>query len=100
MTNTLTPIIPYIEGDGIGPEIWQATKKVVDAAVSSAYSNDRKIEWLEILAGEKAFNQTGTWLPDETLEAIKQHKIAIKGPLTTPIGEGFRSLNVTLRQEL
>lgn len=100
MTNTLTPIIPYIEGDGIGPEICQATKKVVDAAVSSAYSNDRKIEWLEILAGEKAFNQTGTWLPDETLEAIKQHKIAIKGPLTTPIGEGFRSLNVTLRQEL
>lgn len=100
MTNTLTPIIPYIEGDGIGPEIWQATKKVVDAAVSSAYSNDRKIEWLEILAGEKAFNQTGTWLPVETLEAIKQHKIAIKGPLTTPIGEGFRSLNVTLRQEL
>ncbi|MDT2493856.1 NADP-dependent isocitrate dehydrogenase [Enterococcus avium] len=100
MTNTLTPIIPYIAGDGIGPEIWQATKKVVDAAVSSAYSNDRKIEWLEILAGEKAFNQTGTWLPDETLEAIKQHKIAIKGPLTTPIGEGFRSLNVTLRQEL
>lgn len=100
MTNTLTPIIPYIEGDGIGPEIWQATKKVVDAAVSSAYSNDRKIEWLEILAGEKAFNQTGTWLADETLEAIKQHKIAIKGPLTTPIGEGFRSLNVTLRQEL
>ena len=100
MTNSLTPIIPYIEGDGIGPEIWQATKKVVDAAVSSAYSNDRKIEWLEILAGEKAFNQTGTWLPDETLEAIKQHKIAIKGPLTTPIGEGFRSLNVTLRQEL
>ena len=100
MTNTLTPIIPYIEGDGIGPEIWQATKKVVDAAVSSAYSNDRKIEWLEILAGEKAFNQTGTWLPDETLEAIKQHKIAIKGPLTTPIVEGFRSLNVTLRQEL
>ena len=100
MTNTFTPIIPYIEGDGIGPEIWQATKKVVDAAVSSAYSNDRKIEWLEILAGEKAFNQTGTWLPDETLEAIKQHKIAIKGPLTTPIGEGFRSLNVTLRQEL
>lgn len=100
MTNTLTPIIPYIEGDGIGPEIWQATKKVVDAAVSSAYSNDRKIEWLEILAGEKAFNQTGTWLLDETLEAIKQHKIAIKGPLTTPIGEGFRSLNVTLRQEL
>lgn len=100
MTNTLNPVIPYIEGDGIGPEIWQATKKVVDAAVSSAYSDERKIDWLEILAGEKAFNQTGTWLPDETLEAIKEHKVAIKGPLTTPIGEGFRSLNVTLRQEL
>lgn len=100
MTNTLNPVIPYIEGDGIGPEIWQATKKVVDAAVSSAYSDERKIDWLEILAGEKAFNQTSTWLPDETLEAIKKHKIAIKGPLTTPIGEGFRSLNVTLRQEL
>lgn len=100
MTNTLNPVIPYIEGDGIGPEIWQATKKVVDAAVSSAYSDDRKINWLEILAGEKAFNQTGTWLPEETLEAIKKHKVAIKGPLTTPIGEGFRSLNVTLRQEL
>ena len=100
MTNTLTPVIPYIEGDGIGPEIWQATKKVVDAAVSSTYSNERKIDWLEILAGEKAFNQTGTWLPNDTLEAIKKHKIAIKGPLTTPIGEGFRSLNVTLRQDL
>jgi len=100
MTNTLNPVIPYIEGDGIGPEIWQATKQVVDTAVSSAYKNERKINWSEILAGEKAFNQTGTWLPDETLEAIKEHKIAIKGPLTTPIGEGFRSLNVTLRQEL
>ncbi|MBO0454591.1 MULTISPECIES: NADP-dependent isocitrate dehydrogenase [Enterococcus] len=100
MTNTFNPVIPYIEGDGIGPEIWQATKKVVDAAVSSAYQSERKIDWLEILAGEKAFNQTGTWLPDETLEAIRKHKIAIKGPLTTPIGEGFRSLNVTLRQEL
>lgn len=100
MTNTLNPIIPYIEGDGIGPEIWQATQKVVDAAVTSAYQDGRKIDWLEILAGEKAFNQTGTWLPDETLEAIKEHKVAIKGPLTTPIGEGFRSLNVTLRQEL
>ena len=100
MTNTVNPIIPYIEGDGIGPEIWQATKKVIDAAVSSAYKNEKKIDWLEILAGEKAFNQTGTWLPNETLEAIKKHKVAIKGPLTTPIGEGFRSLNVTLRQEL
>lgn len=100
MTNTVNPTIPYIEGDGIGPEIWQATKKVIDAAVSSAYKNEKKIDWLEILAGEKAFNQTGTWLPNETLEAIKKHKVAIKGPLTTPIGEGFRSLNVTLRQEL
>ena len=100
MTNTRTPIIPYIEGDGIGPEIWQATQKVVDAAVSSAYSDGRALQWLEILAGEKAFHQTGTWLPNETLEAIKKYKIAIKGPLTTPIGEGFRSLNVTLRQEL
>lgn len=100
MTNTVNPTIPYIEGDGIGPEIWQATKKVIDAAVSSAYKNEKKIDWLEILAGEKAFNQTGTWLPKETLEAIKKHKVAIKGPLTTPIGEGFRSLNVTLRQEL
>ncbi|MDT2601763.1 NADP-dependent isocitrate dehydrogenase [Enterococcus hulanensis] len=100
MTNTVNPIIPYIEGDGIGPEIWQATKKVIDAAVSSAYKNEKKFDWLEILAGEKAFNQTGTWLPNETLEAIKKYKVAIKGPLTTPIGEGFRSLNVTLRQEL
>ncbi|MBO0413079.1 NADP-dependent isocitrate dehydrogenase [Enterococcus hulanensis] len=100
MTNTVNPTIPYIEGDGIGPEIWQATKKVIDAAVSSVYKNEKKINWLEILAGEKAFNQTGTWLPKETLEAIKKHKVAIKGPLTTPIGEGFRSLNVTLRQEL
>lgn len=100
MTNTINPVIPYIEGDGIGPEIWQATKKVVDAAVNSAYQGTQKINWLEILAGEKAYNQTGTWLPDATLEAIREHKIAIKGPLTTPIGEGFRSLNVTLRQEL
>ncbi|MEG0629026.1 MAG: NADP-dependent isocitrate dehydrogenase [Enterococcus sp.] len=100
MTNTTNPVIPYIEGDGIGPEIWQATKKVVDAAVHSAYQGTRKVNWLEILAGEKAYNQTGTWLPDVTLEVIRKHKIAIKGPLTTPIGEGFRSLNVTLRQEL
>lgn len=71
MTYTFNPVIPYIEGDGIGPEIWQATKQVVDAAVSSAYSDERKIDWLEILAGEKAFNEKSTWLPDETLEAIK-----------------------------
>lgn len=100
MTDTLNPVIPYIEGDGIGPEILQATQSVVDAAVASAYQTERKIKWLEILAGEKAFKQTGNWLPDETIAAIKEHKIAIKGPLTTPIGKGFRSLNVTLRQEL
>ncbi|MBM7687961.1 isocitrate dehydrogenase (NADP(+)) [Enterococcus ureilyticus] len=94
------PIIPFIEGDGIGPEIWQAAKEVFDAAVQKAYQGKRKVVWQEVLAGEKAFNETGSWLPNETLDTIKTHLIAIKGPLTTPIGEGFRSLNVTLRQEL
>ncbi|WP_430607742.1 isocitrate dehydrogenase, NADP-dependent [Enterococcus sp. AZ170] len=94
------PIIPFIEGDGIGPEIWQAAKEVFEAAVQKAYQGKRKVVWQEVLAGEKAFNETGSWLPDETLDTIKTHLIAIKGPLTTPIGEGFRSLNVTLRQEL
>ncbi|MGL4389595.1 MAG: NADP-dependent isocitrate dehydrogenase [Carnobacterium maltaromaticum] len=94
------PIIPFIEGDGIGPEIWQAAKAVFEAAVSKAYGNERKVIWQEVLAGEKAFNSTGNWLPDETLEIIKSHYVAIKGPLTTPIGGGFRSLNVTLRQTL
>ncbi|PZL72627.1 isocitrate dehydrogenase (NADP(+)) [Enterococcus plantarum] len=94
------PIIPFIEGDGIGPEIWQAAKNVFDAAVSKAYKGERKIIWQEVLAGEKAFNETGSWLPEETLETIKTHLVAIKGPLTTPIGGGFRSLNVALRQEL
>lgn len=94
------PTIPYIEGDGIGAEIWQASQKVIDAAVATTYGDTKKINWLEVLAGEKAFNKTGSWLPDETLTAIKEHKVAIKGPLTTPIGEGFRSLNVTLRQTL
>ncbi|GGC85892.1 NADP-dependent isocitrate dehydrogenase [Enterococcus wangshanyuanii] len=94
------PIIPFIEGDGIGPEIWQAAKTVFDAAVEKAYQGKRKVVWQEVLAGEKAFNQTGDWLPEETLETIKKHLVAIKGPLTTPIGGGFRSLNVTLRQEL
>ncbi len=94
------PVIPFIEGDGIGPDIWSATRYVLDAAVSSAYGNERKIQWLEILAGEKAFNQTQTWLPEETLEKIRTHRVAIKGPLTTPVGEGIRSINVTLRQEL
>lgn len=94
------PIIPFIEGDGIGPEIWAASRKVFDAAVEKAYQGKRRVMWKEILAGEKAFNETGSWLPEETLEAIRTHLVAIKGPLTTPIGGGFRSLNVTLRQEL
>ncbi|OJG69324.1 isocitrate dehydrogenase, NADP-dependent [Enterococcus moraviensis] len=94
------PIIPFIEGDGIGPEIWQAAKNVFDVAVNKAYKGTRKVIWQEVLAGEKAFNKTGSWLPDETLETIKSHLVAIKGPLTTPIGGGIRSLNVALRQEL
>lgn len=94
------PIIPFIEGDGIGPEVWAASKTVLDAAVEKAYGGKRKIEWKEILAGEKAFNQTGEWLPADTLQACKDYLISIKGPLTTPIGGGIRSLNVALRQEL
>jgi len=94
------PVIPFIEGDGIGPDIWRAARRVLDAAVSGSYGNDRKIQWLEVLAGEKAFNQTQTWLPEETLEKIRIHRVAIKGPLTTPVGEGIRSINVSLRQEL
>ncbi len=94
------PIIPFIEGDGTGPDIWAATRIVVDAAVEKAYNGNRKIHWKEILAGEKALNSTGKYLPEETLDAIREHVIAIKGPLTTAVGEGFRSLNVTLRQRL
>ncbi len=94
------PIIPFIEGDGIGPEIWAASRKVFDAAVEKAYQGTRKVVWKEVLAGEKAHRETGDWLPEETLETIRKHLVAIKGPLTTPIGGGFRSLNVTLRQEL
>jgi len=94
------PIIPYIEGDGIGPDIWAATREVLDAAVAKAYGGARKIEWLEVLAGEKAKERTGEWLPQATLDAITDHVVAIKGPLTTPVGEGIRSLNVTLRQVL
>ena len=94
------PVIPFIEGDGTGPDIWRAARRVLDAAVSSAYGSDRKIQWLEVLAGEKAFNQTQSWLPEETLEQIRNHRVAIKGPLTTPVGEGIRSINVSLRQEL
>jgi isocitrate dehydrogenase len=94
------PVIPYIEGDGIGPDIWKATRLVLDAAVEKAYKGSRRIQWLEVLAGEKAYNLTGKWLPEETLSTIKDYVVAIKGPLTTPIGAGIRSLNVTLRQEL
>ncbi|MDV2684793.1 NADP-dependent isocitrate dehydrogenase [Alkalihalophilus sp. As8PL] len=94
------PIVPYIEGDGIGPDIWAAASRVMDAAVEKAYNGEKKIVWKEILAGEKAFNETGSWLPEETLEAVRKYMIAIKGPLTTPVGGGIRSLNVALRQEL
>ncbi len=94
------PVIPFIEGDGIGPDIWAAASRVLDAAVEKAYKGERKIEWKEVLAGEKAFKQTGEWLPQETLDVIREYLIAIKGPLTTPIGGGIRSLNVALRQEL
>ena len=94
------PIIPFIEGDGIGPDIWAAASKVIDAAVEKAYNGEKKIDWLEVYAGQKAFDKTGEWLPQDTLDKIDEYLIAIKGPLTTPIGGGFRSLNVTLRQEL
>ena len=93
------PVIPYIEGDGTGPDIWRAAVGVVDAAVAKAYKGDRKIEWKEVLAGEKAFKTTGQSLPQETLDAFKQYLVGIKGPLTTPIGGGIRSLNVAIRQE-
>lgn len=94
------PIIPFIEGDGIGPDIWAAAERVFNAAVEKAYGGERKIEWKEVLTGQKAFDQTGEWLPQETLESITEHLIAIKGPLTTPVGGGIRSLNVALRQKL
>jgi isocitrate dehydrogenase len=94
------PVIPYIEGDGTGADIWRASVRVFDAAVSKAYKGKRKIAWKEVLAGEKAFKQTGNWLPEETLAAFREYLVGIKGPLTTPIGEGMRSLNVALRQVL
>lgn len=92
------PIVLFIEGDGIGPDIWKASQHVLDSAVEVAYKGKRKIEWKEILAGEKAFDQTGEWLPQETIDTIKEYSLAIKGPLTTPVGGGIRSLNVALRQ--
>ena len=97
---TDNPIIPFIEGDGIGPDIWAASQRVIDAAVEHAYNGSRKIEWLEVLCGEKSFKDSGEWLPAKTLETLKSHLVGIKGPLTTPIGGGIRSLNVALRKEL
>ena len=94
------PIIPFIEGDGIGPDIWAAAVNVFDSAVDKAYGGDRRIEWVEVLAGEKAFNEVGEWLPDATVEAFREYLVGIKGPLTTPVGGGIRSLNVALRQIL
>ena len=94
------PIIPFIEGDGTGPDIWRASVRVLDAAVAKAYAGKRQIQWLEVLAGEKAFNQTKNWLPEETLTAFREYLVGIKGPLTTPTGGGIRSLNVALRQQL
>lgn len=94
------PVILFIEGDGTGPDIWRAARHVLDIAVEKTYAGKRKIQWMEVFAGEKAFKQTGNWLPDDTLDKIKKYKIAIKGPLTTPVGGGIRSINVTLRQAL
>jgi len=94
------PIIPFIEGDGTGPDIWRAARRVFDAAVAKTARGTRRVEWLEVLAGEKAFKETGNWLPDATLDSIRAHRVAIKGPLTTPVGGGIRSINVTLRQLL
>ncbi|AIF43228.1 NADP-dependent isocitrate dehydrogenase [Virgibacillus sp. SK37] len=94
------PIIPFIEGDGTGPDIWAAAKKVIEASVEKAYNGEKQIDWMEVYAGQKAYDKTGEWLPQDTLDKINEYKIAIKGPLTTPIGGGIRSLNVALRQEL
>ena len=94
------PIIPFIEGDGIGPDVWRASKRVIDAAIEKNYRGEKEIKWLEVYAGEKANQLTGSWLPDETIEACNEFLVAIKGPLTTPIGGGIRSLNVALRQIL
>jgi isocitrate dehydrogenase len=94
------PVISFIEGDGIGPDIWRAARLVLDSAVQKAYAGKRRIDWLEVPAGEKSFQETGTWLPDETLDTIEKHVVAIKGPMTTPVGKGIRSLNVAIRQKL
>src|SRR3954466_13678785 len=94
------PVIPFIEGDGTGPDIWRASVRVFDAAVQKAYGGKRKIQWKEVLAGEKAFKSVNNWLPDETVEAFQKYLVGIKGPLTMPVGGGIRSLNVALRQML
>lgn len=94
------PVIPYVSGDGTGPDIWNATVRVLDAAVEKAYNGQRKIEWHEVLAGERAYDKTGEWLPQATLDAFEKYKVGIKGPLTTPVGGGIRSLNVAIRQAL
>src|SRR5438045_3850310 len=94
------PIIPFIEGDGTGPDIWRASVRVFEAAVQKAYDGKRKLVWKEVLAGQKAFDKTHNWLPDETVEAFQKYLVGIKGPLTTPVGGGIRSLNVALRQML
>lgn len=94
------PVIPFIIGDGIGPDIWKAAVRVFDSAIAKAYSGQRQIEWKEVLAGEKAFEQTGEWLPEETLNILREYLVGIKGPLTTPVGGGIRSLNVALRKDL
>ncbi|MEI6598502.1 MAG: isocitrate/isopropylmalate family dehydrogenase, partial [bacterium] len=94
------PIVPFIEGDGTGPDIWRASVRVLDAAVAKAYAGKRQIQWHEVLAGEKSFKKTGDWLPEATLTAFRDYLVGIKGPLTTPTGGGIRSLNVALRQQL
>ncbi len=94
------PVIPFIEGDGTGPDIWKASVRVFDAAVKKVFKGERKVEWKEVFAGEKAFKETGKWMPEETLDTFREYLVGIKGPLTTPVGEGMRSLNVALRQEL
>src|SRR5918992_4379742 len=94
------PIIPFVEGDGTGPDIWRAASRVFDAAVEKAYSGERRISWMEVYAGEKSFKQFQDWLPQETVDAMQEFRVSIKGPLTTPVGGGIRSLNVTLRQVL
>ncbi|MGH9520101.1 MAG: isocitrate/isopropylmalate family dehydrogenase, partial [Terriglobales bacterium] len=94
------PIVPYVEGDGTGPDIWKASQPVWDAAVQLAYSGKRKIAWFEIFAGEKAFQRFGEWLPEDSVQAARDFRIAVKGPLTTPVGGGIRSLNVAIRQKM